>query len=228
MKKIIKPTLIALSLAFTLPNAALASGIPTVDAAGIAVTIAENLKTLAQLKEQYDALQTQINEAKKFAQDTKNRLEGNWNLGEIIANDDFLRSLPQLAADSLLNSVQNISSLRSQYGLTSENQEVQATFDSLIRYAERTKTAYENTQKRIKNLTRLKTLADAAKTPAQKADIANQFAYEKLKFDQEQAAIKQLNESVKIQNELKGQKNRLDFQNALDKELEEYKRRNSF
>lgn len=127
MKKIIKPTLIALSLAFTLPNAALASGIPTVDAAGIAVTIAENLKTLAQLKEQYDALQTQINEAKKFAQDTKNRLEGNWNLGEIIANDDFLRSLPQLAEDSLLNSVQNISSLRSQYGLTSENKEVQAT-----------------------------------------------------------------------------------------------------
>lgn len=35
----------------------LASGIPTVDAAGIATTIAENLKTLEQLKEQLAAAQ---------------------------------------------------------------------------------------------------------------------------------------------------------------------------
>ena len=39
MKKLFKPTLIALSLAFTAPNIALAGGIPTVDTAGIATTI---------------------------------------------------------------------------------------------------------------------------------------------------------------------------------------------
>lgn len=60
MKKLFKPTLIALSLAFTAPNIALAGGIPTVDAAGIKTTIAENLKTLEQLKTQLDAINQQI------------------------------------------------------------------------------------------------------------------------------------------------------------------------
>ena len=51
MKNLFKPTLIAVALALS-TNTVLASGIPTVDAAGIATTIAENLKTLEQLKEQ--------------------------------------------------------------------------------------------------------------------------------------------------------------------------------
>lgn len=53
----------------------MASGIPTVDAAGIATTIAENLKTIEQLKSQLDAINQQIDQAKQFANDTKNRFE---------------------------------------------------------------------------------------------------------------------------------------------------------
>ncbi|MEE6076632.1 type IV secretion system protein [Avibacterium paragallinarum] len=202
MKKLLKPTLLALSLAIITPNIALASGIPTVDAAGIATTIAENVKTLAQLKEQLDAMNEQINQAKQFANDTKKRFEGNWNLGDLVANDDFLRGLPKAAQDILTNNIGNIVQLRNQYGLKSDNTEIQGYFDSLIKYTERTKQAYENLVKRNKNLERIKRLADAATTPAQKQDVANQFAYEKLKFDQEQQAIKQFETSIKAQQEI--------------------------
>ncbi len=207
MKNLLKPTLIALSVALTVPNLANASGIPTVDGGMIKTTITENLKNLQQLKMQYDTLMQQVEEAKRFADDTKRRLEGNWKLGDLVANDDFLNSLPKEAKDVLLNNGSfNLDSLRKTYGLTTDNAELQKGFDNLIRYAERTKQAYENGQKRIKNLEKLKRLADAASTPAQKQDVSNQFAYEQLRFDQEQQALKQLEASIDAQKQIENTK----------------------
>lgn len=229
MKKLFKPTLIALSLAFTAPNIALASGIPTVDAAGIATTIAENLKTLEQLKSQLDAINQQIDQARQFANDTKNRFEGNWNLGDLISNDDFLRTLPKEAKDILIGNSNsfNLDNLRRKYGLSSDNAQTQKSYDALMKYAERTKTVYDNTLKRIKNLDQIKKLADAADTPAKKADVANKLALEQLNFTQEQQALKQFEEAVNIQKKLEMDKVKTEAARNLKKAREDYKRRNA-
>lgn len=229
MKKLFKPTLIALSLAFTTPNIALASGIPTVDAAGIATTIAENLKTLEQLKSQLDAINQQIDQARQFANDTKNRFEGNWNLGDLISNDDFLRSLPKEAKDVLIGNSNsfNLDNLRRKYGLSSENAQTQKSYDALMKYAERTKDVYENTLKRIKNLTKLKDLANAAQTPVQKQDVANKLTLEQLSFNQEQQALKQMEEAINIQKKLEMDKVKVEAARSLKQAREDYKKRNS-
>lgn len=208
MKKLFKPTLIALSLAFTAPNIALAGGIPTVDPAAIATTISENLKTLEQLKSQLDAINQQIDQAKQFANDTKNRFEGNWNLGDLISNDDFLRTLPKDAKDILIGKSNsfNLDSLRNKYGLSSENAQTQKSYDALMKYAERTQNVYENTLKRIKNLKKIKELADAAQTPAQKQDVANKLALEQLSFNQEQQALKQMETAIAAQKDIDQEK----------------------
>lgn len=208
MKKLFKPTLIALSLAFTAPNIALAGGIPTVDAAGIATTISENLKTLEQLKSQLDAINQQIDQARQFANDTKNRFEGNWNLGNLISNDDFLRSLPKEAKDVLIGNSNsfNLDNLRRKYGLSSDNAQTQKSYDALMKYAERTKTVYDNTLKRIKNLDQIKKLANAADTPAKKADVANKLALEQLNFTQEQQALKQMETAIAAQKDIDQEK----------------------
>lgn len=229
MKKLFKPTLIALSLAFTAPNIALASGIPTVDAAGIATTIAENLKTLEQLKSQLDAINQQIDQARQFANDTKNRFEGNWNLGDLISNDDFLRTLPKEAKDILIGNSNsfNLDNLRRKYGLSSDNAQTQKSYDALMKYAERTKTVYDNTLKRIKNLDQIKKLADAADTPAKKADVANKLALEQLNFTQEQQALKQMEEAIKSQEAIQANKAKMDFSSEFEKARAEFKKRNS-
>ncbi len=208
MKKLFKPTLIALSLAFTAPNIALAGGIPTVDPAAIATTISENLKTLEQLKSQLDAINQQIDQARQFANDTKNRFEGNWNLGDLISNDDFLRTLPKDAKDILIGKSNsfNLDSLRNKYGLSSENAQTQKSYDALMKYAERTQNVYENTLKRIKNLKKIKELADAAQTPAQKQDVANKLALEQLSFNQEQQALKQMETAIAAQKDIDQEK----------------------
>jgi type IV secretion system protein VirB5 len=228
MKKLFKPTLIALSLAFTAPNIALA-GIPTVDPAAIATTIAENLKTLEQLKSQLDAINQQIDQARQFANDTKNRFEGNWNLGDLISNDDFLRTLPKEAKDILIGNSNsfNLDNLRRKYGLSSDNAQTQKSYDALMKYAERTKTVYDNTLKRIKNLDQIKKLADAADTPAKKADVANKLALEQLNFTQEQQALKQMEEAIKSQEAIQANKAKMDFSSEFEKARAEFKKRNS-
>jgi|GEM_PF-1075773 traC/virB5-like protein len=229
MKKLFKPTLIALSLAFTAPNIALAGGIPTLDTAGIATTISENLKTLEQLKSQLDAINQQIDQAKQFANDTKNRFEGNWNLGDLISNDDFLRSLPKEAKDVLIGNSNsfNLDNLRRKYGLSSDNAQTQKSYDALMKYAERTKTVYDNTLKRIKNLDQIKKLANAADTPAKKADVANKLALEQLNFTQEQQALKQMEEAIKSQEVIQANKVKMDFSAEFEKARAEFKKRNS-
>ena len=229
MKKLFKPTLIALSLAFTAPNIALAGGIPTVDAAGIATTISENLKTLEQLKSQLDAINQQIDQARQFANDTKNRFEGNWNLGDLISNDDFLRSLPKEAKDILIGNSNsfNLDNLRRKYGLSSDNAQTQKSYDALMKYAERTKTVYDNTLKRIKNLDQIKKLANAADTPAKKADVANKLALEQLNFTQEQQALKQMEDAIKSQEVIQANKVKMDFSAEFEKARAEFKKRNS-
>ena len=229
MKKLFKPTLIALSLAFTAPNIALAGGIPTLDTAGIATTISENLKTLEQLKSQLDAINQQIDQAKQFANDTKNRFEGNWNLGDLISNDDFLRSLPKEAKDVLIGNSNsfNLDNLRRKYGLSSDNAQTQKSYDALMKYAERTKTVYDNTLKRIKNLDQIKKLANAADIPAKKADVANKLALEQLNFTQEQQALKQMEEAIKSQEVIQANKVKMDFSAEFEKARAEFKKRNS-
>ncbi|MEE6032861.1 type IV secretion system protein [Avibacterium paragallinarum] len=229
MKKLLKPTLLALSLAIITPNIALASGIPTVDAAGIATTIAENVKTLAQLKEQLDAMNEQINQAKQFANDTKKRFEGNWNLGDLISNDDFLRTLPQQAKDILIGNANSydIGNLRNKYGLSSDNAQTQKSYDALMKYAERMNDVYQNTLKRIKNLEKIKDLANAATTPAQKQDVANKLALEQLSFNQEQEALRQMEIAIKTQEKLARDKAKSEFSQQMKKEREIYKQRNS-
>lgn len=96
-----------------------------------------------------------------------------------------------------------------------------------MKYAERTKDVYENTLKRIKNLTKLKDLANAAQTPAQKQDVANKLALEQLSFNQEQQALKQMEEAINIQKKLEMDKVKVEAARSLKQAREDYKKRNS-
>lgn len=220
MKLTLKATLIAATIAFS-ANYATASGIPTVDAAGIATTIAENLKTIEQLKSQLDAINQQIDQAKQFAKDTKNRFEGNWKLGDLVNNDDFLNSLPLDAKDILVDGM-NLDGLRNKYGLKTDNAGLQKEFDNLMTYRERVEKIYNNTKKRIRDLKDLKRLNDAATTPTAKQDVANKLALVQLEFSQEQAALRQSEELFKSQKNLDKEKSNQEWEQKLEKGKQEF------
>lgn len=220
MKKLIKATFITAALATSTSNV-LATGVPTVDTANIATTIAENFKTLAQLKEQLNALHSQIEQAKRFAKETKDRFEGNWKLSDIINNDQFLNALPKNARDILTDGM-SLAGLRDKYGLKTHNVGLQKEFDSLMAYAERTERNYKNTVKRINSLKKIKILNDSAVTPAQKADVANKLALLQLEFNQEQAALRQAEDQFTAQREIEKKARREKFAQEIKEGTERF------
>lgn len=203
-----------------------ATGIPTFDAGNVATTIAENIKTLQQLQQQLDALNSQIAQAKRFAQDTKNRFEGNMQLSDLFNNDQFLNSLPKDAKDILTNGM-SIAGLRDKYGLKTENSSLQKNFDNLMAFTERTERNYKNTLNRLNNLKQLKVLADVADTPTKKADIANKLALMQLEFSQEQAAIVQSEIEFKAQRTIEVKTENEAFRQSLRDGARSYKNKHN-
>ena len=217
-----KIKVLALVTALLFSNNALSAGIPTVDAVNVATTIAENLKTLAQLKEQLSALKDQIKQAQQFANDTKNRLEGNWKLGDVINNDQFLNSLPKNAQDILTEGM-TITGLRDKYGLKTDNEGLQKNFDGLMAFTERTEKNYQNTINRLKSLQQIKALSDAATTPAQKQDVANKLALLQLEFSQEQAALVQSEVQFKAQHQITVNAENENFRQSIRQAAKDYR-----
>ena len=205
----------------------LSGGIPTTDVAAVTTMIQENMKTLEELRKQLDAVNRQIEQAKQFAQDEIRRFEGNLSLNKLISNDDFLSSLPKEAVDILLggSSPNAMNDLRNQYGLATDDPIKQKEYDALIKKAERTKASYKSTQKHIKNLGEIKKEADNAKTPSQKADVANKIAYEQLLITQEQLALRQLEESAKAEEELAVMKEKKEYMRQLEAGREQFFKR---
>lgn len=207
-------------------NVSFAGGIPTFDAGNITTTINENVKTLKQLKEQLDALNSQIKQAKQFAEDTKNRLEGNMELNSLFNNDQFLNSLPKDTKDILTNGM-SIAGLRDKYGLKTENASLQKNFDGLMAFTERTEKNYKNTLKRINDLKQLKVLADSADTPAKKADISNKLSLMQLEFAQEQTAVVQSEVELKAQRAIEVKAENEAFRKSLRDGANSYKNKHN-
>jgi traC/virB5-like protein len=222
MKNVIKPTLIALTMAFT-TSQSFAGGVPTVDGATLSAIVSGDMQKLAQLQQQLQAAQTQIQQYRDFAIDTKRRLEGNMGIADLLRGDSFLNSIPDLTSDVISLTGESLSQLRESYGLVSDNPEVQKQFDKLISYTDFSKKYLKKIESRIKNLDNLKVLADSAQTPAQKQDVANKLAIEKLRYDQEQLAMSEVEKRFERNLELKNQQLIQDHKKSREKGISDYK-----
>ncbi|OOF46520.1 hypothetical protein BKK52_11365 [Rodentibacter trehalosifermentans] len=222
MKNVIKPTLIALTIAFA-ASQSFASGIPTVDGATLSAIVSGDMQKLMQLQQQLQAAQTQIQQYRDFANDTKRRLEGNMGIADLLRGDSFLNSIPDLTNDVISLTGESLSQLRESYGLISDNPEVQKQFDKLISYTDFSKKYLKKIESRIKNLDNLKVLADSAQTPAQKQDVANKLAIEKLRYDQEQLAMSEVEKRFERNLDLKNQQLIEEHKKLREKGISDYK-----
>ena len=209
-------------MAFT-TSQSFAGGVPTVDGATLSAIVSGDMQKLAQLQQQLQAAQTQIQQYRDFAIDTKRRLEGNMGIADLLRGDSFLNSIPDLTSDVISLTGESLSQLRESYGLVSDNPEVQKQFDKLISYTDFSKKYLKKIESRIKNLDNLKVLADSAQTPAQKQDVANKLAIEKLRYDQEQLAMSEVEKRFERNLELKNQQLIQDHKKSREKGISDYK-----
>ena len=144
-------------------------------------------------------------------------------IADLLRGDSFLNSIPDLTNDVISLTGESLSQLRESYGLVSDNLEVQKQFDKLISYTDFSKKYLKKIESRIKKLDNLKVLADSAQTPAQKQDVANKLAIEKLRYDQEQLAMSEAEKSFERNIELQHRQAMEDYKKEENRKAENFK-----
>lgn len=177
-KSLVLACSVAFSSAVTFSHAA---GIPVFDAIGAT----NMLQQLAAAKQQYDQLIKEYQQAKSLHDSTiaegKRLYEGvtNFDVQDLLDDPSLSSYLPNKnTADSLLDKANDISSLRSKYGLTSSNSAVQNAYDSMLSELETMQTAYNTAVQRSDKLNTLSKKMESASTPQEKADYQNAIATE--------------------------------------------------
>ncbi|CAD5879854.1 TPA: type IV secretion system protein [Escherichia coli] len=203
MKKLLT---ILLSGILTITSPSLFAGIPVVDAASIAKTVEEGLNRAAEAAKQLEQLKQQYEQAIKYAEEQKKRLEG---FTDFSHGFDSTSSYMKDSLSSITNSAKsNLNSLRSQYELSSNVAETQQRYDAILAKIKFYENFNNEMQERAKRLTTLQREFASADTPQKKADLSNQLNTEKLTMElqlkQYDIAERQLIESENARQEAVG------------------------
>lgn len=185
-KNVTALTLSAVLLGGALPAQA---GVPTVDA------IAASLLTsnaVAQAKQALDALTTAkdaIRAAEQQYNHYKSIVTGNDQLGGFLNDPALNKVLPLGEWSDVYSTVQDIASLRSRYGLTSDNASVQQKFDQMLAATDALERTYNASTERVKNAEQLRAKLDQVQTPQQKADLQLRYQQEMLEQQNQQMRL---------------------------------------
>ncbi|MCQ5512814.1 type IV secretion system protein [Escherichia coli] len=200
MKKLLT---IVLSGILTVTSPSLFASIPVVDASSIAKTVEEGLNRAAEAAKQLEQLKQQYEQAIKYAEEQKKRLEG---FTDFSHGFDSTSSYMKDSLSSITNSAKsNLNSLRSQYELSSNVAETQQRYDAILAKIKFYENFNNEMQERAKRITNLQKDFASADTPQKKADLSNQLNTEKLTMElqlkQYDIAERQLENERKAQYE---------------------------
>lgn len=185
---------IALSIALLiggpgLPGLAVAVGIPTMSITEITQMIINAQQQASQALDQLSAARDAISQAKSQYENYKGIITGNDKLGDFL-NDPTLNSLlPVSDWQNLYNRAQDITDLRTRYGLTSSNPKIQATFDKLLAQAGVLEDQYEASGKRVKIAEGLRTQLNTVQTPAEREQLNLRYQQEQLELQNQKAQL---------------------------------------
>lgn len=190
MKKILRISILAASVSLA-PAVSLATGIPVVDAAGVAQMVLNATQQATQALDQLNQTKAAIQQAKDQYENYKNLVTGNNQLGDFL-NDPTLNSvLPAKEWSDIYQDASKLTDLRSRYGVVYNNQQLQASFDKLLSQAGALEYAYKAASERVKNAEEMRQRLNTVQTPQEREELG-------LRFQQEQLELQ--NQQMKLQN----------------------------
>jgi len=200
-----KKAVLALSIFLAMPSAVniARANILVYDATALAKTVEEGLtraeeaaKNLAQLKEQYE-------QSIKYAEEQKKRLEGFTDFRGGFEN--YSSYLSESLSDITDDAESNLSSLRGKYSLSSDNELIQARYDSILKKMTFYESFNSSIKERADRISKLQNKFSDSTTPQEKSDIANQLSVEQMTLDMQikqfDLAERQMESSEKIRME---------------------------
>jgi len=209
-------TTLALSLALTLSAPTYASGIPVVDVAGIAQMITDSATRAQEFSQSISEARNRLNQLKSQAQHYKSMVEGHYGFEEILSDPNLNDAIDLSAYSDLYDAIDDVSDLREEFGLYSDNPVIQRRYDMQLKQLKFQETLYERSAKRQERMSRLLSQFGTATTPAAKEDLGNAINFEKTLMENEQDMMTAMSEMLERQKQLETRKQaRERFNNRL-------------
>ncbi|OCH65471.1 conjugal transfer protein TrbJ [Vibrio diabolicus] len=209
-------TTLALSLALTLSAPTYSAGIPVVDVAGIAQMITDSATRAQEFSQSISEARNRLNQLKSQAQHYKSMVEGHYGFEEILTDPNLNDAIDLSAYSDLYDAIDDVSDLREEFGLYSDNPVTQRRYDMQLKQLKFQETLYERSAKRQERMSRLLSQFSTATTPAAKEDLGNAINFEKTLMENEQDMMTAMSEMLERQKVLeRNQRARLNVHSML-------------
>lgn len=218
--KIINLLVLALALTIRIPS--IAAGIPTVSIAELTQMIVNAQQQAQQALDQLTAARDAIAQAKSQYENYKGIITGNNKLGDFLHDSTLNSILPVDDWMNIYSRTQNLTNLRTRYGLTSSNGQIQAAFDKLLVQAGVLEDQYKATNVRVKTAEGLRSELNTVQTPAEREQLQLRYEQERLELSNQKAQLDNYrylqSQKEKIENK-KHEQDFMDYMNGRRAEL---------
>ncbi len=150
-----------------------------------------------------------LNQLKSQAEHYKRMVEGHYGFEEILS-DPNLNSIIDLSAyRDLYDAIDDISDLRDEFGLHSNDPGIQRRYDMQLKQYKFQEMLYKRSSERNERMSRLLSQFSTATTPAAKEDLANSINFETMQMQNEQSMMTSMSDMLERQKALEAQQRSL-------------------
>jgi len=198
----VKHNKLLLALALGLPLSVSATGIPTVDVAAIAEMVANEAENATRFIEDMEEARNRLQEMKEQGEHYKKMVDGHWDYEKILNDPTLNDFFANEEWKDIYDNVTNLDQLRDEFGMYSDDPEVQESYDKELQAYAAREEFYNTAVERNKRMTELLNEFENAATPAQKEDIGNSIRFEQTQIENDAKMMASLNQLMEDQRRL--------------------------
>jgi type IV secretion system protein VirB5 len=210
----LQPSKLALLLILASP-AALSTGIPVVDVAGLTQMVLDNTTRASEFAETITEARNRLSQLKDQANHYKSMVEGHYHFEDTLTDRKTSRLFELHGYRDLYDTIDDVADLRNEYGLHSDDPVTQRHYDMELKQLRLQETLYKQSTERQQRMSTLLRQFGQAKTPATKADLANSIHFEKMQMENEQTMMEAMTDMLEKQKRLEAKKNAQAFSSDM-------------
>lgn len=211
----LRRTTLALCIALALNASTQATGIPVVDVASITQMVVDSAQRAKEFTRSISEARNRLNQLKSQAAHYKSMVEGHYGFEEILSDPDLNSVIDLNTYSDLYDAVGDISDLRSEFDLYSDDPLIQRRYDLQLKQLRFQEMLYERSTKRNERMSRLLSQFGSATTPAAKEDLANSINFETMQMQNEQHMMDSISDMLERQKTLEAQQRSLKLKHQI-------------
>jgi type IV secretion system protein VirB5 len=202
MKKLALVTALSIALSATALSPAHATGIPVIDVAGLLQMVVDGAQQAQQFAQQISEAKNRLNELKSQGEHYKGMVEGHYNFEDILYDPNLNGFINMDDWKDVYHDTSQLSSLRSEFGLTSDNAATQQRYDRKLQEFYIQQRFYKASVKRNEMMSDLVSQFSTAKTPSAKEDIANAISLQQTQLENDKQMMSSMSDLMERQRTL--------------------------